>query len=238
MIGKYAEPDPELWAIIERNGVTTNSRLQRTASANLISRAAPDGCMPSTAITPASGKLPSERRRQPLPALHAGMGQGDIAGRRQRRNGRGLLRNVDWRRRQLEPCLSRRCLHLLRAVDPSHQHVFDEGVVTREPTCTEEGERLLTCTLCGETETEPIEELPHTFENGRCTVCGAPDPDHTHIYTDHEETLREPTCTEPGRKGALLRVRRIRDGGDPGRDRAFKETEFEWSGDYLNGRRA
>ena len=35
-------------------------------------------------------------------------------------------------------------------VDPSHQHVFDEGVVTREPTCTEEGERLLTCTLCGE----------------------------------------------------------------------------------------
>ena len=36
-------------------------------------------------------------------------------------------------------------------------HPFDEGVVTREPTCYEEGVLLKTCTLCGYTHEETIE---------------------------------------------------------------------------------
>lgn len=41
--------------------------------------------------------------------------------------------------------------------DPAeHQHVWDNGVVTREPTDTQAGEKLFTCTICGQTRTEPI----------------------------------------------------------------------------------
>ena len=39
---------------------------------------------------------------------------------------------------------------------PHTEHVWDAGTVTKEPTQTEEGLRTFTCTLCGETKTEPI----------------------------------------------------------------------------------
>ena len=37
-----------------------------------------------------------------------------------------------------------------------HEHVWDDGVVTQSPTYSEEGIMTYTCTLCGETRTEPI----------------------------------------------------------------------------------
>ena len=47
----------------------------------------------------------------------------------------------------------------------SHEHVWDEGVVIKEPTVDEEGEMLYTCTICGETKIEPIAKLENG-ENG------------------------------------------------------------------------
>ena len=38
-------------------------------------------------------------------------------------------------------------------------HTFNEGVVTKEPTLKEEGEKLFTCTICGHTKTEVIEKI-------------------------------------------------------------------------------
>lgn len=35
-------------------------------------------------------------------------------------------------------------------------HLWDEGAVTKAPTCVEPGEDLHCCTLCGETRTEEI----------------------------------------------------------------------------------
>ncbi|MBE6927065.1 MAG: hypothetical protein E7467_01015 [Ruminococcaceae bacterium] len=52
------------------------------------------------------------------------------------------------------------------------EHVWDEGVTT-DPTCTEDGKTVYTCTLCGETVTEPIAALGHNFVDGICSVCGA-----------------------------------------------------------------
>lgn len=80
--------------------------------------------------------------------------------------------------------------------DPNHEHDYVETVL-REATCAEAGEKELKCSICGETKTEPIEKLPHTFENGRCTQCGETDPDHVHEYT---ETVTEPTCTQDGER--------------------------------------
>lgn len=42
---------------------------------------------------------------------------------------------------------------------PHTEHVWDAGSVTKEPTQTEEGTRTFTCTVCGETRTEPIPVL-------------------------------------------------------------------------------
>lgn len=60
------------------------------------------------------------------------------------------------------------------------QHVWNSGVVTTEPTCTEPGVKTYTCTLCGETKTESIAATGHAWDNGVVTT--------------------EPTCTESGVK--------------------------------------
>ena len=64
----------------------------------------------------------------------------------------------------------------------------DNGVVTREPTCSLEGEMAFVCEVCGETYTEAIDCIPHTkekipavaptttstglTEGVKCSVCG------------------------------------------------------------------
>lgn len=55
-------------------------------------------------------------------------------------------------------------------------HSYDDGVIVKEATCTEKGEKLYTCTVCGDTKTESIAALGHR-EISQTT---------------------EPTCTEQG----------------------------------------
>ena len=40
-------------------------------------------------------------------------------------------------------------------------HQWDEGVVTKEPTATENGERTYTCTVCGKKQADPTPPLPY-----------------------------------------------------------------------------
>ena len=49
----------------------------------------------------------------------------------------------------------------------SHKHVWNEGVVTREATCDEDGEKILACTSndCNETRIEVIKALGHDFSD-------------------------------------------------------------------------
>ena len=51
-------------------------------------------------------------------------------------------------------------------------HDWAEGDVIKNPTCTEEGEKQITCTLCGETKTETIAATGHQYANGICSACG------------------------------------------------------------------
>ncbi len=55
-------------------------------------------------------------------------------------------------------------------------HTFGEWSTTKAPTCTEAGEQSRTCSVCGATETATVPATGHSFANGVCTVCGAPDP--------------------------------------------------------------
>lgn len=55
-------------------------------------------------------------------------------------------------------------------------HTWDEGTVTKEATCSEEGETTYTC-VCGATKTEPIQKLEHTSVDA---------------------AYKAPTCTEAG----------------------------------------
>ena len=44
-------------------------------------------------------------------------------------------------------------------------HKWNEGKVTTEPTCTEEGVKTFECTVCGKTKTEKVEALGHDWDN-------------------------------------------------------------------------
>lgn len=58
--------------------------------------------------------------------------------------------------------------------DPTgkHEHTWDEGVVTKEVTCTEDGEITYTCTSCEEKKIEVIKATGHDYHNGICSKCG------------------------------------------------------------------
>lgn len=43
------------------------------------------------------------------------------------------------------------------------EHVYDEGVIIKSPTCTTEGERKFTCIKCGHTYIEKIPMVPHSY---------------------------------------------------------------------------
>ena len=59
-------------------------------------------------------------------------------------------------------------------------HVFDDGVITTQPTCTEAGIKTYTCSDCGKTRTEEIPALGHDYKLDENTAVAA-------------------TCTEPGK---------------------------------------
>ncbi len=54
-------------------------------------------------------------------------------------------------------------------------HDWDGGVVTRQPTCTQEGEKTYTCGTCRETKTEAVAKAPHTLQktDAKAATCTA-----------------------------------------------------------------
>ena len=100
-----------------------------------------------------------------------------------------------------------------------HEHSYTEEI-TKQPTCTEEGEKIFTCD-CGDTYTEIVPAKGHTevidkavpatcttdgkTEGSHCYVCGEVIKAQTvikatgHKYDDGKIT-KQPTCTETGVK--------------------------------------
>ena len=92
------------------------------------------------------------------------------------------------------------------------EHVYDEAI-TIKPTCTAEGEKTFTCSLCGEVYTEPVAATGHTYTDKvvdpTCTedgytehtcACGDTYKDNTVTALGHENTsvVTAPTCSAEG----------------------------------------
>lgn len=58
-------------------------------------------------------------------------------------------------------CLDCQNVAAAGTVIPKTDHTFDEGVITKAATCTEEGKKTFTCTVCGETKEETIAATGH-----------------------------------------------------------------------------
>ena len=59
---------------------------------------------------------------------------------------------------------------------PALGHDYDDGTVTKEAECEEDGIMTYTCARCGHKKTEPIPATGHNYENGVCTNCGQKKP--------------------------------------------------------------
>ena len=84
----------------------------------------------------------------------------------------------------------------------THVHVWDQEEVGREPTCTEDGIRLIICSVCGATKKEPL-RAAHTPGSWK--------------------TEREPTCEQRGK-----RVQSCRICGEIVRKEAIPQKEHIW----------
>ena len=56
-------------------------------------------------------------------------------------------------------------------------HVYDGGIVTTDPTCSEAGVKTFTCS-CGHSYTEAVAATGHSYADGVCANCGEADPDY------------------------------------------------------------
>ena len=103
------------------------------------------------------------------------------------------------------------------------EHVWNDGEISKDSTCTEAGEKVYTCKVCGETKTEAIEALGHAYseewtvdKEATCEEAGSKSHHCTrpgcdsktdvtviealgHEWGEGTET-KAPTCTEAGEK--------------------------------------
>ncbi len=105
-------------------------------------------------------------------------------------------------------------------IDPNHNHQWDKGRVTKEPSCKEEGEILYTCSVCKGTKVEALAKTdnhqwgewitttkPTCSTKGKeirtCKVCSKTEEKAipTIPHTVVKEADKAATCTEDGYKG-------------------------------------
>ena len=102
------------------------------------------------------------------------------------------------------------------AIDKKVEHKWGEGIQTKDPTCTVDGELTFTCSECNGTKTEPVvaghkwnteewdKDNTHHWHN--CTAANCPVTDNSKkdgyaAHTWDEGTVTKPaTCTEAGEK--------------------------------------
>ncbi|HBH96012.1 MAG TPA: hypothetical protein DDX91_09675, partial [Ruminococcaceae bacterium] len=87
-------------------------------------------------------------------------------------------------------------------------HDWNEGRITKDPTCTEKGEKEFQCSRCNETKTEDIAENNHSFGDWQsdaerhwklCTECNIKEFESEHQWDKGTVTV-SPTEDSPGEK--------------------------------------
>ena len=97
-------------------------------------------------------------------------------------------------------------------------HIWDEGVITIEPTEEKDGEKIVTCTVCGIKETQVVMNLNHTHAFGEWTQAKAPTCTEAGLerrtcrcgeeetreaaatgHTEVTDPAEETSCTAPGK---------------------------------------
>ena len=68
-----------------------------------------------------------------------------------------------------------------QTIAKTENHSWNQGEITKEPTCKEEGEKTFTCSICGNTKTEKVSTT-----------------DHQHMEIRNQ---KNPTCKEAGYSG-------------------------------------
>ncbi len=86
------------------------------------------------------------------------------------------------------------------------EHQFDEGVVGKEPTCTEKGERTCTCKVCGFSETKEIPVKNHVAGPWEITKKA----------TTASEGERAKKCTQCGIVLQTEKIAKLQTNGNPG----------------------
>ncbi|MBR2930912.1 MAG: hypothetical protein IKC32_06750 [Clostridia bacterium] len=96
--------------------------------------------------------------------------------------------------------------------DGVHEHSFGEWEITREPSCTEVGEKTRTCSGCEETETMKIPVIDHTLGeyisdgNATCTSDGTKTAHCTQKNCPYEETVLDEGSKLPHSGGIVTCV--------------------------------
>lgn len=105
-------------------------------------------------------------------------------------------------------------------------HTWDKGIITKEATCIEKGEKTFSCSRCGETKTEEISFGGHVFgeetiikqatckEAGEkvvtCTICDVTETQTIPATGEHTfddgTVIKEAGCTEAGEKKFVCSV--------------------------------
>ena len=110
-----------------------------------------------------------------------------------------------------------------QAIAKTEDHSWNQGEITKEPTCKEEGEKTFTCSICGNTKTEKVSTADHQHMEIRnqknttckeagysgdtyCADCGVKISSGKTIAKTKNHSwdggviTTEPTCTERGEK--------------------------------------
>ena len=92
-------------------------------------------------------------------------------------------------------------------------HNWDEGKITKEATCEEDGVKTVTCKVCNETKTEVIPATGHNWDEGKIT--------------------KEATCEEDGIKTITCKVcNETKTEVIPATGHNYEEPVFRWTDDY------
>ena len=76
-----------------------------------------------------------------------------------------------------------------QAIAKTEDHSWNQGEITKEPTCKEEGEKTFTCTICGNTNTKKVNATGHSY--GAYKVVKEP--------TNKRKGLKSKTCSVCGK---------------------------------------